>query len=102
MARDDDHSPSERVVAITGAGRGMGAACARRFALDHGGVFLIDVQADALDHVAQALPGAPTVTCVADIASPSDVHAAIETCIERLGRLDILVNAAGILHPTRF
>jgi 3-oxoacyl-[acyl-carrier protein] reductase len=101
MARREGPSPSERVVMITGAGSGMGAACARRFASDHAGVLLLDVRPEAVTRVAETLAGAEVATCVADVGSPADVNSSVKTCLERFGRLDILVNAAGILHPTR-
>ncbi len=93
--------PAQRVAMISGAGSGMGAACARRFAADHAGLLLFDIRADALADMAATLD-APVVTHAGDVSEGKDVHEAVEACLSRFGRLDVLVNAAGILEPTRF
>jgi len=87
---------------ITGAGSGMGAACARRFAADHAALLLFDVRPDPLAQVAEALPNVVVTSHVGDVTDASDVQAAVEACLARFGRLDVLVNAAGIGEPTRF
>ena len=79
----------------------MGRACARRSAADHAAVVLFDVRPDAVARVAESL-GEHVVPIVGDITDPSDVQGAVDSCLERFGRLDVLVNAAGILEPTRF
>ena len=102
--REGSEGPSDRVVLVTGAGRGMGAACARRFAADHRALLLFDLRADGLAPVAEyvAGAGANAETVVGDITLPADVAGAVDRCLGRFGRLDVLVNAAGILEPTRF
>ena len=99
-----NEDPADRVVLITGAGSGMGAACARLFAADHGGLLLFDVRPDALAAVAGGLGGSdgPVETIAGDVSVPVDARGAVDTCLARFGRLDILVNAAGTLEPTRF
>ena len=91
----------DRIVMITGAGSGMGAACARRFAADHGGLLLLDVRPDGLARVAAGL-AAPVVTQVGDVTDASFCHRSVEACLGRFGRLDVLVSAAGILEATGF
>jgi NAD(P)-dependent dehydrogenase (short-subunit alcohol dehydrogenase family) len=99
---EEPDSLSDRVVMITGAGSGMGAACARRFGADHVGMLLLDLRSDAVARVAETVSNVEVATCVADVGLPADANAAVKTCLERFGHLDVLVNAAGILHPTRF
>jgi NAD(P)-dependent dehydrogenase (short-subunit alcohol dehydrogenase family) len=88
---------------ITGAASGMGAACARRLAPDHR-LFLLDLRPDPLEAVAEELADADTsvLTFSGDVGSAKDVHAAVQECLDRLGGLDVAVNAAGILEPTAF
>jgi 3-oxoacyl-[acyl-carrier protein] reductase len=90
---------SDRVVMIAGAARGMGAACARRFAADDAGLLLLDVNPDLLAGVAGELGAEHRVT---DVSEGEEVDAAVDACLERFGRLDVLVNAAAILARTRF
>lgn len=105
MKWDRDASRSDRrVVLITGAGSGMGAACARRFATEGDALFLFDIRSDALALVADSLAGSDdrVATFPGDVSTQQDVADAISACLERFGGLDVLVNAAGILEPTRF
>lgn len=85
---------TERVVAVTGAANGIGAACARAFAAAGRRVALIDRDADNLAALAGALDGACAV--VADVSSRTAVAQAFERVAARFGRLDALVNSAGI------
>jgi 3-oxoacyl-[acyl-carrier protein] reductase len=93
----------ERVALVTGAGSGMGAACARRLATDHRGVILFDVRPPSLRTVADEVEtaGAEAERVAGDVTSPQAVELAVLRAEERFGRLDVLVNAAGILEPTR-
>jgi NAD(P)-dependent dehydrogenase (short-subunit alcohol dehydrogenase family) len=94
----------ERVALVTGAGSGMGAACARRFAADHRALVLFDSRPETLVPVASdvALAGAEVETSGGDVTVPADVEGAVRRTEERFGTLDVVVNAAGILEPTRF
>ena len=62
------------------------------------------VRPDALARVAEGLaaPEEAVATHVGDVTVASDDQGAVEACLSRFGRLDVLVNAAGILEPTRF
>jgi 3-oxoacyl-[acyl-carrier protein] reductase len=101
---ESSEGSTERVVLVTGAASGMGAACARRFALDHRALALFDLQLDRLGSVARDVAGggAEVEAIVGDITAPTDVASAVDRCVQRFGRLDILVNAAGIAEPTPF
>ena len=83
-----------RVVLITGAGGGIGRAAAARFVEQGDAVVLTDVAADALTRAAEDLGGLDTV--VADVTLVTDCERAVAETVARHGRLDVLVNCAGI------
>ncbi|HLT37299.1 MAG TPA: SDR family NAD(P)-dependent oxidoreductase, partial [Enhygromyxa sp.] len=91
MRRLDD-----KLVVITGAAGGIGSALARAFAARKAALALIDLDADALDRLAQSLPGATVSTHVANVGDPASLAAAREAILEHHGRVDVLVNNAGI------
>ena len=85
-----------RVVAVTGAASGMGAACVREFAADGAIVELIDVNGNGATSVAAEVgAGQPWI---GDVADSAFCQATIDGIAERHGRLDVLVNAAGTIH----
>jgi NAD(P)-dependent dehydrogenase (short-subunit alcohol dehydrogenase family) len=94
-------SPDGRVALITGAAQGMGAACARKLAASNLRLVLFDLQADALAALARSLTdaGAQVRTVHGDVLSP---QGGVDAALEAFGRLDVLVNAAGILKGTPF
>ncbi len=89
-----------RVVLITGAGQGIGAAIARRFALQGEKLVLVDVNAEQLRLLAESLAdtGCEMMQMTADVASKDQVHELVSHVVERFGRLDVLVNNAGIIR----
>jgi meso-butanediol dehydrogenase/(S,S)-butanediol dehydrogenase/diacetyl reductase len=82
------------VALVTGAARGIGLATARLFQRDGWRVALLDRDGPALDEAAASLPGALPLR--ADISDPAQVDAAIAGALSGLGRLDALVNNAGV------
>lgn len=80
-----------RVAVVTGAARGMGAACARRMLRDGVRVVAFDLREAVIDGALAA---------VGDITRASDCDAVVQLALERFGRIDILVNAAGVLRPS--
>ena len=85
---------SRRVVAITGAASGMGAACVQRFASAGEAVELIDLSASVAD-LAEEVQGTANV---GDVSDSQFCNAVIDGIIARNGRIDVLVNAAGTIH----
>ncbi len=82
---------------ITGAARGLGLACARRFLAEGARVVLADVDADEGERSTAALEAGDAAVFVAcDVAQRADIAGAIDLCGERWGGIDILVNNAGI------
>ena len=86
---------SEKVVLVTGAASGMGLAFARRFAVAGAALALADLDAERLNAAARAL-GAKALPVAADVARVADCAAMVAATIARFGRLDLLVNSAGI------
>jgi meso-butanediol dehydrogenase / (S,S)-butanediol dehydrogenase / diacetyl reductase len=87
---------AEKVVVISGAGSGMGAAAARRFALDGGIVVLIGRRKEKLDSVAKTLDASRTWSAPCDVAKAEDVERVTQEVLARFGRIDVLVNSAGV------
>ncbi len=88
-----------RVVLITGAARGIGEACARRFAREGARLVLLDVADDPGRALAAEL-GA--LYLHADVGHKPDVDEAVARALQTHGRIDVLVNNAGIFKAADF
>ena len=90
-------SAIDRVAVVTGAARGIGLAVARRFLEEGYGVALLDIDAPTLARTAASLAPRDRVLAVeCDVAEPREVQAAIDRVSTRFGRIDALVNNAGV------
>lgn len=92
---------SSRVALITGAGRGIGLAVARRLADEGADLVLTDVDQDAIAAAAAEIArlGRKALPIYMDVASAPDVARGVLEAKATFGRVDILVNSAGILGP---
>ncbi len=88
---------------VTGAGRGIGKAIARKFLAEGARVMMADVVADRLAQAAQELaPLGEVATQVCDVADRRQVQALVEATVGRFGGLDVAVNNAGIAYIEDF
>ena len=95
MTSDTGTKPfSGKVVVVTGAGSGIGAATVRRFTRDGAAVVLCGRRKDMLDAVAASCEGA-TLAQPGDVSSLPDMERLAQSAIDRFGRIDVLVNNAG-------
>ena len=88
-----------RVCIVTGGSQGIGEACARRFAREGAQVVIADI-ADAAGQALAAELGALFVHC--DVGSKTDVDTLVARSMQVCGRIDVLVNNAGIFKAADF
>ncbi|MCB5186469.1 SDR family oxidoreductase [Methylobacillus caricis] len=85
-----------KVVIVTGAGSGIGAATAKRFSSEGAIVILAGKTLSKLETIANSLPSEKTAVKETDVSLHHEVKALIAYVIDSFGQLDILVNNAGI------
>jgi NADP-dependent 3-hydroxy acid dehydrogenase YdfG len=90
---------SKAAALVTGASSGIGAATARRLAAEGAAVALVARRRARLDRLAGRIAdaGGQAVVVEADITEPERAAEAVQDTLDRLGRLDVLVNNAGIM-----
>ena len=88
----------DRVALVTGAASGFGEGIARRYAEEGASVVVADLNDQTGRRVADEIGGAYVH---ADVADRDDVRAMVGTTVERYGRLDVMVNNAGVTHVNR-
>ncbi len=93
-------SQTSRVAIVTGAARGIGAACAKRLAAEGHSVGVVDLTADDAKATVDEITaeGGTAVAVGADVSDADQVSTAVNTVVERLGPPTILVNNAGVLR----
>lgn len=89
------------VAIITGGGSGFGESMAHAFAQEGARVVVADLNAEAAGHVALALTteGHTAIAHRVDVSQSTDMRDLIQVAHQRFGRIDIMVNNAGISHP---
>jgi len=92
-----------KVSLITGAAQGIGAATALKFAREGAIVVVCDVKQSAIDAVVAQCQGlgAEAVGHVMDVSNRTQIDAVVNAVQERFGRIDVLVNNAGITQDAR-
>lgn len=88
----------ERVAVVTGAASGIGARAAVRMAQEGAKLFLLDVNKSGLADTKREieLSGGVAIACPCDVSDEGDVGRAIAKALDAFGRIDILVNVAGV------
>ncbi|MGV9947027.1 SDR family NAD(P)-dependent oxidoreductase [Rhodococcus aetherivorans] len=95
---------TDQVVLITGAGQGLGAAMAHRFASEGATVAIAEINDTAGQQLAAELTtcyGRPATSYAVDVASKTDVQSWVDAVVGAHGRIDALVNNAGIIRDNR-
>jgi NAD(P)-dependent dehydrogenase (short-subunit alcohol dehydrogenase family) len=92
-----------KVAVITGAARGLGRACAERFLQEGAKLVLADIDGEELARTADALGRPEQVLAVpTDVTSRAEVDGLVAAAVARFGRLDIMLNNAGIARSQPF
>ena len=93
-----------KVVAITGAGQGIGRETVLRLAREGASIFASDIREDLLEQLESDLKatGATIATAIFDAAKAADAPSFIQAVVEQYGRIDIMVNNAGGIRTQPF
>jgi len=89
-----------KIVFVTGAASGIGLATVLRLADEGATIICTDIQEEKINEAAKQCEerGAETLPMVLDVSDPDAAKSAIQSAIDRFGRLDALLNIAGILR----
>ncbi|MEM7029581.1 MAG: SDR family NAD(P)-dependent oxidoreductase [Chloroflexota bacterium] len=92
-----------KVAIVTGAAKGIGAAIALRYSQEGASVVAVDVNADGVSETAAAIneAGGNAVAMTCDISDEAQVDATFASVMEKHGRVDVLVNNAGLISPMK-
>ncbi|KAJ1018013.1 hypothetical protein NDA13_006621 [Ustilago tritici] len=98
---------AHRVAVITGGGSGIGRECALLFASEGASVVLADINLDACQKTADLVeqrfshstPAVKAVAVKCDVSKEDQVAAVVQRAVDEFGRLDVMFNNAGIMHP---
>jgi NAD(P)-dependent dehydrogenase (short-subunit alcohol dehydrogenase family) len=88
----------DKIAIVTGAGSGIGRACALALACEGARVALVGRRKERIEDAAREA-GASVIAIAADVSKQTDIERVIERTVGAFGGLNVLVNNAGILHP---
>jgi len=89
----------DKIAIITGAAKGIGFATAKRFAEEGAKVMIADISLEAVNAAAAQILNAEAF--VVNVTDRASIQAAVDRILERHGRIDILINNAGITQDAR-
>jgi len=89
----------DKIAIITGAAKGIGFATAKRFAEEGAKVMIADISLEAVNAAAAQIPNAEAF--VVNVIDRASIQTAVDRILERHGRIDILINNAGITQDAR-
>ncbi|MDF9787671.1 3-oxoacyl-ACP reductase FabG [Polynucleobacter sphagniphilus] len=89
----------DKVAIVTGSAKGIGFATAQRFAQEGAKVIIADVNPVAVENAAAQIPGSEGY--VMNVTERASIQAAVDQIMQRYGRIDILINNAGITQDAR-
>lgn len=92
----------DKIAIVTGAANGIGAEISRTYAREGAHVVLADLALDRAAAVAEEITEATGIKAIAvrcDVARKEDVQRAVDACVAEFGRVDIIVNNAGVTLP---
>ena len=95
----------DKVALITGAGRGIGRGIALRYAMEGARIAIADLRDDTNSRQTLAMvkdAGSDGCVLAADVSDVAAVRALVEQAVDRLGRIDVLINNAGIERAAPF
>jgi NAD(P)-dependent dehydrogenase (short-subunit alcohol dehydrogenase family) len=95
-------SVERKVVIITGGGAGLGRATASLLAQRAARVAIADIRPDRVEGTCRGVGGGGILGLVADVAQPDQIQTIIDRTVEHFGRLDIMINCAGITRVDPF
>ena len=92
-----------KVVVITGAGSGIGEACAMLFAAHKSNVVLADINLEKAEEVAKKIQSrkGKAVAIKMDVTNYNEIETNLQKVVDSFGKLDIMVNNAGIMNEMR-
>src|ERR1700726_1677615 len=93
----------DRVAIVTGGGRGIGRAIAKKFAAEGASIVVTARSQEEIDEVSAEIQavGGKASSVVADVSREEDCHKIVNGARKAFGRIHILVNNAGVLGPVR-
>ena len=95
----------DKVSIITGGARGIGKAIAETFAREGSAVVIADINKDAASKTANEINNSTKVKTLAlevDVSNKKSVDSMVKKTIDKFGKIDVLVNNAGVQEPTPF